>query len=81
LVHVVRLLLRDSNATVGCGRCRNFPKNAVGQKQDAGWQHGISVDGDPKILSANIVIIVSNGVYRFKQQPACTKKNDKECSF
>jgi len=33
---------RDSNATVGSGRCRNLPKNSSGQRQD------ISVDGDPR---------------------------------
>lgn len=39
---------RDSNAIVGSGRCRNLPINSSGQRQDVVWQHGISVDGDPR---------------------------------
>ena len=55
-------------------------KKYFGNRLDMGWQHGIDIDKNSrKVLCKYCQNIISEGIFRFKQHLACTRKDVELC--
>ncbi|XP_029153419.1 uncharacterized protein [Arachis hypogaea] len=56
-------------------------KNAIGNRSDIGWKHGIDVQGNGKRVKCNYCSkTISRGIYRFKRHLASTKEDSEPCA-
>ena len=56
-------------------------KNAPGNRTDAGWEHGIDIDGNGKKVQCKYCKkVVSGGIFRFKNHLACTRRDVEGCT-
>ena len=55
-------------------------KNAPGNRTDAGWEHGIDIDGNGKKVQCKYCKkVVSGGIFRFKNHLPCTSRDVEGC--
>ena len=56
-------------------------KNALADRSDDGWKHGVDVDGNGrKVQCKYCKKVVSGGIFRFKNHLACTRQDVEGCT-
>ena len=55
-------------------------KNALGNRSDVGWEHGIDVDNNGKRVKCKYCDkVVTGGIFWFKNHLACTRRDVEPC--